>query len=65
MDLITKVSNDPQWRKYIEDEGADPVFYRDDRFRGLIIEDHKDFVRSPQDAARQVNDPPGRDIRKT
>lgn len=46
VDLITKVSNDPQWRKYIEDEGADPVFYKDDRFRGLINEDHKDFVEA-------------------
>ena len=34
-DLITKVSNDPQWRKYIEDEGADPVFYKEDKFKGL------------------------------
>lgn len=46
VDLITKVSNDPQWRKYIEDEGADPVFYKDDKFKGLIKEDHKDFVEA-------------------
>jgi len=43
VDLITKVSNDPQWRKYIEDEGADPVFYRDDKFKAIVKEDHKDF----------------------
>ena len=43
VDLITKVSNDPQWRKYIEDEGADSVFYRDEKFKGLVIQDHKDF----------------------
>lgn len=43
VDLITKVNNDPQWRKYIEDEGADAVFYRDDKFRAIINEDHKDF----------------------
>ena len=48
IDLITKVSNDPQWRKYIEEEGADAVFYKDDRFKGLIREDHKDFVESLQ-----------------
>jgi len=46
VDLITKVSNDPQWRKYIEDEGADPVFYRDEKFKGLVIQDHKDFVEA-------------------
>lgn len=43
VDLITKVSNDPQWRKYIEDEGADPVFYSDQKFKGLVDQDHKDF----------------------
>jgi putative tricarboxylic transport membrane protein len=43
IDLITKVSSDPQWRKYIEDEGAESVFYRDEKFRGLINEDYKDF----------------------
>jgi putative tricarboxylic transport membrane protein len=43
IDLITKVSNDPQWRKYIEDEGAEAVFYKDDKFRALINEDFKDF----------------------
>jgi tripartite-type tricarboxylate transporter receptor subunit TctC len=44
VDLITKVSNDPQWQKYIEDEGADAVFYSDDKFKGIVQEDHKDFV---------------------
>jgi putative tricarboxylic transport membrane protein len=43
IDLITKVSNDPQWRKYIEEEGAEAVFYKDDKFRALINEDFKDF----------------------
>ncbi len=43
IDLITKVSNDPQWRKYIEDEGAEAVFYKDEKFRALINEDFKDF----------------------
>jgi tripartite-type tricarboxylate transporter receptor subunit TctC len=43
VDLITKVSNDPQWRKYIEDEGADPVFYSDQKFKGLVDQDLKDF----------------------
>jgi tripartite-type tricarboxylate transporter receptor subunit TctC len=46
VDLITKVSNDPQWRKYIEDEGADPVFYSDEKFKGLVDQDHKDFVEA-------------------
>lgn len=43
IDLITKVSSDPQWRKYIEDEGADPIFYRDDKFKAIVKADHKDF----------------------
>jgi len=43
VDLITKVNNDPQWRKYIEDEGADPVFYQDDKFKSLVRQDLKDF----------------------
>ncbi|MHB9097305.1 MAG: Bug family tripartite tricarboxylate transporter substrate binding protein [Syntrophales bacterium] len=46
VDLITKVSNDPQWRKYIEDEGADAVFYKDEKFRAIVNEDHKDFAES-------------------
>lgn len=43
-DLITKVSNDPEWRKYIADEGADAVFYTGDKFKGIVNQDHKDFV---------------------
>lgn len=43
VDLISKVNNDPQWRKYIEDEGAAPVFYSDDKFKSLVRQDHQDF----------------------
>jgi tripartite-type tricarboxylate transporter receptor subunit TctC len=43
IDLISKVSNDPQWRKYIEEEGAEAVFYKDEKFKALINEDFKDF----------------------
>jgi putative tricarboxylic transport membrane protein len=46
IDLITKVSNDPQWQKYIEEEGADAVFYKDDKFMRIVQEDHKDFVEA-------------------
>jgi len=46
VDLITKVSNDPEWRKYIADEGADAVFYTDDKFKGIVDQDHKDFVEA-------------------
>ncbi len=42
-DIIGKVSNDPQWKKYIEDEGADAVFYTDEKFKELVKEDFKDF----------------------
>lgn len=43
VDLITKVSNDPEWQKTIEDEGADPVFYQDDKFKSLVRQDYEDF----------------------
>jgi putative tricarboxylic transport membrane protein len=43
-DLIEKVSKDPQWRKYIEDEGADSIFYKEDKFKELVKEDLKDFA---------------------
>jgi len=43
IDLITKVNNDPEWRKAIEDEGADPVFYKDDKFKSLVRQDQQDF----------------------
>jgi tripartite-type tricarboxylate transporter receptor subunit TctC len=46
VDLITKVSNDPQWQKYIEEEGADAVFYSDDKFRAIVDEDYKDFAEA-------------------
>lgn len=46
VDLITKVSNDPQWRQYIEDEGADAVFYKDEKFRAIVNEDLKDFTEA-------------------
>jgi tripartite-type tricarboxylate transporter receptor subunit TctC len=42
-DLIAKVSKDPQWIKYIEDEGADAVFYTDDKFKSIVQQDFKDF----------------------
>jgi tripartite-type tricarboxylate transporter receptor subunit TctC len=41
--LITKVSEDPQWRKHIEEEGATPVFYKEERFTQIVKEDFKDF----------------------
>jgi putative tricarboxylic transport membrane protein len=43
-DLIAKVTNDPTWRKYIEEAGADPVFYKDDKFKEIVKEDIKDFA---------------------
>jgi putative tricarboxylic transport membrane protein len=43
-DLIAKVSSDPQWQKYIEEEGADAVFYKDEKFKELVKEDFKDFT---------------------
>jgi tripartite-type tricarboxylate transporter receptor subunit TctC len=43
-DLIAKVSNDPQWRKYIEDEGADAIFYKEAKFKELVKVDLHDFA---------------------
>ncbi|MDI7258583.1 MAG: tripartite tricarboxylate transporter substrate binding protein [Thermodesulfobacteriota bacterium] len=43
-DIITKVSNDPTWRKYIEDAGAAPVFHKDDKLKEIVKEDFKDFA---------------------
>ena len=43
-DLISKVTNDPTWRKYIEDAGAAPVFYKEDKFKEFVKEDIKDFT---------------------
>jgi tripartite-type tricarboxylate transporter receptor subunit TctC len=41
--LITKVSSEPQWRRHIEEEGATPVFYKEDKFTAIVKEDFKDF----------------------
>ena len=43
-DLIDQVSNDPQWRKYIEDEGADSILYKEDKFKELVKVDLHDFA---------------------
>lgn len=43
-DLMTKVNNDPLWRKYIEDAGATPVFYKDDKLKEIVKEDFKESV---------------------
>jgi tripartite-type tricarboxylate transporter receptor subunit TctC len=42
-DLIAKVSKDPQWQKYIEEEGAEAVFYTDEKFKEYVKQDFKDF----------------------
>jgi len=41
-DLMTKVDKDPLWRKYIEDAGATPVFYKDDQLKEIVKEDFKE-----------------------
>ncbi len=55
VDLITKVSNDPQWRKYIEDEGADSGLLQRRKIQGTRHPGPQGFRRGPQDAAHQIN----------
>jgi putative tricarboxylic transport membrane protein len=50
-DLIAKVSKDPQWQKYIEDEGAEAVFYTDDKFKEFVKQDFKDFEEALKELA--------------
>jgi putative tricarboxylic transport membrane protein len=50
-DLIAKVSSDPEWQKYIEEEGADPVFYKEEKFKELVKQDLKDFADALKELA--------------
>lgn len=51
-DIILKVSNDPTWRKYIEEAGATPVFYKEDKFKEIVKEDFNDFAEILKELAK-------------
>ena len=43
-DLLEKVSNDPEWRAYIEKGGANPVFYKEEKFTEIVKNDEAEFT---------------------
>ncbi|MBW1998692.1 MAG: tripartite tricarboxylate transporter substrate binding protein [Deltaproteobacteria bacterium] len=48
-DLLRKVNNDPEWRKYISRGGANPVFYGEDKFTQIVKKDLKEFAATLKD----------------
>lgn len=45
-DLFEKVNKDPSWIKYIEERGANPVFYREAQFTDIVKSDRKVFEKT-------------------
>ena len=43
-DLLEKVSKDPEWRAYIEKGGANPVFYKEEKFTEIVKNDEAEFT---------------------
>lgn len=48
-DLLKKVSQDPDWRAYIQKGGADPVFYQEEKFVKIIKKDQQEFTATLKD----------------
>ena len=48
-DLLKKVSQDPDWRAYIQKGGADPVFYEEEKFVKIIKNDQQEFTATLKD----------------
>ena len=48
-DLFEKVNKDPQWREYILRGGANPVFYKEDKFNKIIQKDAAEFTATLKD----------------
>jgi tripartite-type tricarboxylate transporter receptor subunit TctC len=48
-DLLKKVSQDPDWRAYIQKGGADPVFYEEEKFVKIIKKDQQEFTATLKD----------------
>ncbi len=44
-DLFTKVTNDPDWRKFWEVGGIKVVYYKKDKFEEIIKNDQKEFEK--------------------
>ena len=49
VDLFDKVNKDPDWQAYIQKGGANPVFYREDKFKQIVNEDKKVFTQTLKD----------------
>lgn len=48
-DLLKKVSQDPDWRAYIQKGGANPVFYQEEKFVKIIKNDQQEFTATLKD----------------
>ena len=44
MELIGKVHKDPEWQEYIKKGGANPVFYKEDKFSSIVKKDQEEFT---------------------
>ena len=44
VDLFEKVSKDPGWQAYIKKGGANPVYYKEDKFKEIIKKDEAVFT---------------------
>jgi len=42
-DLVQKVTDDPEWRKFWEPYGIKVVNYKSDKFNGIVKQDIKEF----------------------
>ena len=43
-DLLEEVSKDPEWREYISRGGANPVFYKEEKFNKIVKNDAAEFT---------------------
>jgi len=43
-DLLEKVSKDPEWREYISRGGANPIFYKEEKFNKIVKNDATEFT---------------------
>jgi putative tricarboxylic transport membrane protein len=48
-DLFDKMNKDADWQAYIKKGGANPVFYREDKFTEIVNEDKKVFTQTLKD----------------
>ncbi len=43
-DLLTKMTNDPEWKEYIEKGGATPLLIQSDAFTAIVKKDQREFT---------------------